>query len=321
EDVREGLLAIIHIKMPNPVFEGQTKGRLGSKVAREAVNQITTEKLSLYFDANIKEAKNIFERMFLAYKKRLAAKRARDSIKRKTIFENTTLPGKLADCTSRDLNESELFIVEGDSAGGNAKQARDRMYQAILPLRGKILNAEKTDFLKLLKNEQVSNIFTALGTGIGEEFNLSKLRYGKIIIMTDADVDGAHIRTLVLTLFHKYMRSLIEEGHVYIAQPPLYRFEVGKQHFYLYSDDELEELKKKYGDKKWRLQRYKGLGEMNPDQLRETTMDRETRKLVKIKMEDLEMAEEMIEILMGYDPSVRREFIESNANKVKELDI
>ncbi|PNR95043.1 DNA gyrase/topoisomerase IV subunit B [Petrotoga olearia] len=321
EDVREGLLAIIHVKMPNPVFEGQTKGRLGSKLAREAVNQITTEKLSLYFDANIKEAKNIFERMFLAYKKRLAAKRARDNIKRKTIFENTTLPGKLADCTSKDLNESELFIVEGDSAGGNAKQARDRMYQAILPLRGKILNAEKTDFLKLLKNEQVSNIFTALGTGIGEEFNLSKLRYGKIIIMTDADVDGAHIRTLVLTLFHKYMRSLIEEGHVYIAQPPLYRFEVGKQHFYLYSDEELEELKKKYADKKWRLQRYKGLGEMNPDQLRETTMDRETRKLVKIKIEDLEMAEEMLEILMGYDPSVRREFIESNANKVKELDI
>jgi DNA gyrase subunit B len=321
EDVREGLLAIIHIKMPNPVFEGQTKGRLGSKVAREAVNQITTEKLSLYFDANIKEAKNIFERMFLAYKKRLAAKRARDSIKRKTIFENTTLPGKLADCTSRDLNESELFIVEGDSAGGNAKQARDRMYQAILPLRGKILNAEKTDFLKLLKNEQVSNIIIALGTGIGEEFNLSKLRYGKIIIMTDADVDGAHIRTLVLTLFHKYMRSLIEEGYVYIAQPPLYRFEIGKQHFYLYSDEELEELKKKYGDKKWRIQRYKGLGEMNPDQLRETTMDRDTRKLVKIKMEDLEMAEEMIEILMGYDPSIRREFIESNANKVKELDI
>lgn len=321
EDVREGLLSIIHIKMPNPVFEGQTKGRLGSRVAREAVNQITSEKLSLYYDANIKEAKNIFERIYLSYKKRIAAKKARENIKRKTIFESTTLPGKLADCTSKDLNESEIFIVEGDSAGGNAKQARDRNYQAILPLRGKILNAEKTDFLKLLKNEQISNIITALGTGIGEEFNLSKLRYGKIIIMTDADVDGAHIRTLVLTLFHKYMRLLIEEGHVYIAQPPLYRLEVGKQHFYLYSDEELEKVRKENSDKKYRLQRYKGLGEMNPDQLRETTMDRNTRKLVKIKMEDLEMAEEMLEILMGYDPAVRREFIEANSNKVKELDI
>ncbi|PNR92444.1 type IIA DNA topoisomerase subunit B [Petrotoga sp. 9PWA.NaAc.5.4] len=321
EDVREGLIAIIHVKMANPIFEGQTKGRLGSKAAREATNQITSEKLSLYFDSNVKETKKILERMSFAFKKRMAAKKARENVKRKSIFESSTLPGKLADCTSKNMEESELFIVEGDSAGGNAKQARDRYYQAILPLRGKILNAEKTDLIKLLKNEQITNIFTALGTGIGEEFNISKLRYGKIIIMTDADVDGAHIRTLILTLFYRYMRPLIEEGHVYIAQPPLYRFEVDNNHFYLYSDEELETIKKNYPNKKWRLQRYKGLGEMNPEQLRETTMDRNSRKLIKIKLEDLEMAQEIIEILMGDDPNIRREFIETNANKVKELDV
>lgn len=321
DDVREGLITIMHVKMAEPVFEGQTKGRLGSKVAREAVNQITSEKLSLYYDANPKEAKKILERINFAFKKRIAAKKARENIKRKTIFESTTLPGKLADCTSKNLEESELFIVEGDSAGGNAKQARDRYYQAILPLRGKILNVEKADLLKLLKNEQITNIITALGTGIGDEFDISKLRYGKIIIMTDADVDGAHIRTLILTFFYRYMRPLIEEGHVYIAQPPLYRFEVGNEHFYLYNEAELENLKQTYANKKWKIQRYKGLGEMNPDQLRETTMDKNSRKLVKITIQDLESSNEIIEILMGDDPAIRREFIENNAYKVKELDV
>jgi len=307
--------------MAEPIFEGQTKGKLGSKAAREAVNQIVNEYLTIYFDSHPKESKQIFERIKIATKRRLAAKRARDSVKRKSIFENSTLPGKLADCISKDLSESEIFIVEGDSAGGNAKQARDRYFQAILPLRGKIVNAEKKDLLRLLKNDTIVNITTALGTSIGDEFDISKLRYGKIIIMTDADVDGAHIRTLLLTLFYKYMRKLIENGNVYIAVPPLYRIEVDRKQIYLFSEDELEVIKEKYKDKKWKLQRYKGLGEMNPEQLWETTMDVDNRKLLRVKIEDLEMADETINILMGDDPSLRRTFIEDNAYKVKELDI
>ncbi|MDK2945982.1 DNA gyrase/topoisomerase IV subunit B [Geotoga petraea] len=321
DDVREGLVAILHLKMAEPIFEGQTKGKLGSKAAREAVNQIVNEYLTIYFDSHPKESKQIFERIKIATKRRLAAKRARDSVKRKSIFENSTLPGKLADCISKDLSESEIFIVEGDSAGGNAKQARDRYFQAILPLRGKIVNAEKKDLLRLLKNDTIVNITTALGTSIGDEFDISKLRYGKIIIMTDADVDGAHIRTLLLTLFYKYMRKLIENGNVYIAVPPLYRIEVDRKQIYLFSEDELEVIKEKYKDKKWKLQRYKGLGEMNPEQLWETTMDVDNRKLLRVKIEDLEMADETINILMGDDPSLRRTFIEDNAYKVKELDI
>ncbi len=321
DDVREGLVAILHIKMAEPIFEGQTKGKLGSKAAREAVNQIVNEYLTIYFDSHQKESKQIFERIKIATKRRLAAKRARDSVKRKSIFENSTLPGKLADCISKDLSESEIFIVEGDSAGGNAKQARDRYFQAILPLRGKIINAEKKDLLRLLKSETIVNITTALGTSIGEEFDISKLRYGKIIIMTDADVDGAHIRTLLLTLFYRYMRELIESGNVYIAVPPLYRIEVDKQQIYLFTEEELEAMKEKYKGKKWKLQRYKGLGEMNPDQLWDTTMDVDKRKLLKVKIEDLELADETINILMGDDPSLRRTFIEDNAYKVKELDV
>ncbi|HOO74323.1 MAG TPA: DNA gyrase subunit B [Tepiditoga sp.] len=321
DDVREGVCAILHIKMSNPVFEGQTKGKLGSKYAREAVNQVINEKLTLYLDSHQKEAKSILERIQEASKKRLAAKKARESVKRKSVFESSTLPGKLADCISKDLRNSEMFIVEGDSAGGNAKQARDRNFQAILPLRGKIINAEKTDILKLVKSDSVMNIVTALGTGMGEEFNIEKLRYGKVIVMTDADVDGAHITTLLLTLFYRYMRPLIDEGRVYIAQPPLYRYEVDKEHFYLYSDNELNVYKEKFKGKKFKLQRYKGLGEMNPDQLWETTMQVESRKLLKIKIEDLEIVDETIDILMGDDPSLRRTFIEQNAHKVKELDI
>ncbi len=321
EDVREGLNAIIHVKLANPTFEGQTKGKLGSKYAREGINQIISEKLQLYFDSHQKECKVMIERVQEATKKRLAAKRARENVKRKSVFESGSLPGKLADCISKDRAISEIFIVEGDSAGGNAKQARDRNYQAILPLRGKILNVEKTDVEKLLKSEMILNIIAAIGTGISDHFSDEDLRYGKIIIMTDADVDGAHIRTLLLTLFYRYMKKLVENGNIYVAQPPLYRFETGKQYFYLFTEKELETLKEQYKDKKYSIQRYKGLGEMSAQQLWETTMDKENRKLIQIKSEDFESANAVIDILMGEDPQARRIFIETNAHKIKELDI
>lgn len=321
EDVREGLNAIIHVKLANPTFEGQTKGKLGSKYAREGINQIISEKLQLYFDSHQKECKVMIERVQEATKKRLAAKRARENVKRKSVFESGSLPGKLADCISKDRAISEIFIVEGDSAGGNAKQARDRNYQAILPLRGKILNVEKTDVEKLLKSEMILNIIAAIGTGISDHFSDEDLRYGKIIIMTDADVDGAHIRTLLLTLFYRYMKKLVENGNIYVAQPPLYRFETGKQYFYLFTEKELENLKEQYKDKKYSIQRYKGLGEMSAQQLWETTMDKENRKLIQIKSEDFESANAVIDILMGEDPQARRIFIETNAHKIKELDI
>lgn len=321
EDVREGLNAIIHVKLANPTFEGQTKGKLGSKYAREGINQIVTEKLQLYFDSHQKECKAMIERVQEATKKRLAAKRARENVKRKSVFESGSLPGKLADCISKDRSISEIFIVEGDSAGGNAKQARDRNYQAILPLRGKILNVEKTDVEKLLKSEMILNIIAAIGTGISDHFKAEDLRYGKIIIMTDADVDGAHIRTLLLTLFYRYMKKLVDNGNIYVAQPPLYRFETGKQYFYLFTEKELENLKEQYKDKKYSIQRYKGLGEMSAQQLWETTMDKENRKLIQIKSEDFESANAVIDILMGEDPQARRIFIETNAHKIKELDI
>ncbi|WGS64755.1 DNA gyrase/topoisomerase IV subunit B [Marinitoga aeolica] len=319
EDVREGLIAIISIKLPDPVFEGQTKAKLGSKEVRVAVNEILSEYLIKYLDSHPKDTKMIFERIKEAARARINARKARDKVKRKSIFENSPLPGKLADCTSTNLDETELFIVEGNSAGGNAKSARDRNFQAILPLRGKIINVEKHDIERLMKNEQVSNIISAIGTGIGENFNIKKLRYGKIIIMTDADVDGAHIRTLLLALFFRFMPELIKEGRIYAAQPPLYKFKSGKFETYLYSDEELEELKKEYP--KYSLQRYKGLGEMNADQLWDTTMDPAKRKLIQINIDDLVETEEILEILMGSDPSSRREFIEEHALKVKELDI
>lgn len=319
EDVREGLIAILSIKLPDPVFEGQTKAKLGSKEVRAAVNDILSEYLVKYLDSHPKDTKMIFERIKEAARARINARKARDKVKRKSIFENSPLPGKLADCTSTDLNETELFIVEGNSAGGNAKSARDRNFQAILPLRGKIINVEKHDIERLMKNEQVSNIISAIGTGIGENFDISKLRYGKIIIMTDADVDGAHIRTLLLALFYRFMPDLIQEGRIYAAQPPLYKFKAGKFEAYLYTDEELEELKKEYP--KYSLQRYKGLGEMNADQLWDTTMDPTHRKLIQINIDDLVETEEILEILMGSDPTARREFIEEHALKVKELDI
>ncbi|MCD6449660.1 MAG: DNA topoisomerase (ATP-hydrolyzing) subunit B [Thermotogaceae bacterium] len=321
DDVREGLTAVISVLLKDPEFEGQTKSKLGNEEALEAVSRIMREKLKDYFDSNQSVLKKILNKIQSAMKAREAARKAREMVRRKNVLESTSLPGKLADCTTTDLEKSELFIVEGDSAGGSAKQARDREFQAILPIRGKILNVEKASFVKLLKNEQISDIIVAVGTGIGDSFSLDKLRYGKIIIMTDADIDGAHIRTLLLTLFYRYMRDLIEDGRVFIAVPPLYKVTAGKEEVYLYSDEELVEYLKNLDGKKYTIQRYKGLGEMNPEQLWETTMNPQTRKLVKVEIEDAEEADRLFEILMGSDPSSRRKFIENNALSVTNLDI
>jgi len=322
DDVREGMVAVISVLMSStPEFEGQTKSKLGNEEVQEAVAKVVREKLLEFFETNENTLKIIIQKALEAKKAREAAKHAREMVKRKSVFGSSSLPGKLADCITKKLEESELFIVEGDSAGGSAKQARDRNFQAILPLRGKILNVEKSSWLKLLKNEQVRDIITALGVGIGDDFDIKKLRYGKIIIMTDADVDGAHIRTLLLTLFYRYMKELIEEGRIYIAQPPLYKLTVGKDHYYFYSDEELEDFKKTLEDKKYEIQRYKGLGEMNPEQLWETTMDPNTRKLLKVSIEDAETADELFEMLMGSDTESRKEFIFRHALSVKEIDV
>lgn len=320
-DVREGLVAVISVWVKEPQFEGQTKAKLGNEEIFEAVSRFFREKLSEYFERNEKVARIIAERAVTAARARLAAKRARDLVRRKNALESTTLPGKLADCISTDLDSSELFIVEGDSAGGSAKQARDRNFQAVLPLRGKILNVEKSGLDKLLKNEQISDIIVAIGTGIGDDFDLSKLRYGKIIIMTDADVDGAHIRTLLLTLFYRYMRPLIENGYVYSAVPPLYAVRFGREVRYFYSDEELEDFRRSMNGQKFEVQRYKGLGEMNPSQLWETTMNPLSRKLVRISIEDAEEADRVLSVLMGEDVNERRTFIFQNALKVSNLDI
>ncbi|AIY87464.1 MULTISPECIES: DNA topoisomerase (ATP-hydrolyzing) subunit B [unclassified Thermotoga] len=321
EDVREGLTAVISVYVKNPEFEGQTKSKLGNEEVKEAVTKAMREELKKIFDANPELVKTILSKIMSTKQAREAAKRAREMVRRKNVLQNTTLPGKLADCSSTHREKTELFIVEGDSAGGSAKQARDREFQAVLPIRGKILNVEKSSLDKLLKNEQISDIIVAVGTGIGDDFDEGKLRYGRIIIMTDADIDGAHIRTLLLTLFYRYMRPLIEQGRVYIALPPLYRIKAGKEEFYVYSDLELMEYKEKLQGKRIEIQRYKGLGEMNPEQLWETTMNPETRKIIRVTIEDAEEADRLFEILMGNDPSSRREFIERHALKVKELDI
>ena len=321
EDVREGLTAVISVLLKNPEFEGQTKSKLGNEEVLEAVSRVLREKLKDYFDTHQQELKRILEKIQQAMRAREAAKKAREMVKRKNVLERTSLPGKLADCSSTDLEKTELFIVEGDSAGGSAKQARDREFQAILPIRGKILNVEKASFEKLLKNEQINDIIVAIGTGIGDNFDIKKLRYGKVIIMTDADVDGAHIRTLLLTLFYRYMRPLIEEGRVYIALPPLYKVTVGKDEHYLYSDEELEKFLKNLNGKKYTIQRYKGLGEMNPQQLWETTMDPQTRKIIKVEIEDAEEADDLFEILLGNDSASRREFIERHALDATNLDV
>jgi DNA gyrase subunit B len=322
EDVREGLTAILSIKHPNPQFEGQTKTKLGNSEVRKITENIFYEEFESFLLENPQEAKAIIEKALLAARARLAAKRARELTRRKTALDISSLPGKLADCSSKDATISELFIVEGDSAGGNAKLGRDSKTQAILPLRGKILNVEKSRLDKIFENNEIRSIITALGTGIGEEFDINKLRYYKIIIMTDADVDGSHIRALLLTFFYRYFRSLIEKGHIYIAQPPLYKVEYNRKIEYAYSDAQLKEILKNYNEQqKPIIQRYKGLGEMNPEQLWETTMDIGNRTLLKVNIEDAIIADQTFNILMGSEIEPRREFIEQNARYVQNLDV
>ncbi|QAW39869.1 DNA topoisomerase (ATP-hydrolyzing) subunit B [Bacillus licheniformis] len=322
EDVREGLTAIISIKHPDPQFEGQTKTKLGNSEARTITDALFSEALEKFLLENPDSAKKIVEKGVMAARARMAAKKARELTRRKSALEVSNLPGKLADCSSKDPTISELYIVEGDSAGGSAKQGRDRHFQAILPLRGKILNVEKARLDKILSNNEVRSMITALGTGIGEDFNLEKARYHKVVIMTDADVDGAHIRTLLLTFFYRYMIQIIEQGYVYIAQPPLYKVQQGKRVEYAYNDQQLEEILKELPQNpKPGLQRYKGLGEMNATQLWETTMDPETRTLLQVTLKDAIDADETFEMLMGDKVEPRRNFIEENARYVKNLDI
>ncbi|NLM97516.1 MAG: DNA topoisomerase (ATP-hydrolyzing) subunit B [Halanaerobiaceae bacterium] len=320
DDVREGITAIINVKLPDPQFEGQTKSKLGNSELRGIIENSVSDFLSLYLDMNPEVGKVIVDKALQAVRARNASKKARELTRRKGALNSNSLPGKLADCTSNKPEESELFIVEGDSAGGSAKQGRNRHFQAILPLKGKILNVERTRLDKLLSNNEIVAIITALGTGIGDEFEIEKLRYHKIIIMTDADVDGAHIATLILTLFYRYMPELIKGGYVYLAQPPLYKISWGKNERYLYSDEELEKLKEELKDN-YTIQRYKGLGEMNPAQLWNTTMNPETRKLMKIEVFDDLEADEVFTQLMGSNVTLRREFIMENADLVNKLDI
>ena len=322
EDIREGLVCVISLKVPNPQFEGQTKTKLGNSEARGIVDSIVTEGLNEYFEENPTITKRILEKSVLAARARVAARKARELTRRKNALElNLGLPGKLADCSVKDPEQAEIYLVEGDSAGGSAKQGRDRRFQAILPLRGKILNVEKARLDKIFANAEIRTMITAFGSGISEDFDLSKSRYGKIIIMTDADVDGAHIRTLLLTFFYRYMRPLIEHGRVYIAQPPLYQIRKGQKHWYTFSDEELAEKLNEIGRDNINVQRYKGLGEMNPEQLWETTMDPEKRTMLRVDLQDAEEADELFTILMGEKVEPRRQFIEENAKKVRNLDI
>lgn len=324
DDVREGLVSVISVKLPDPQFEGQTKAKLGNPEARTAVDSAVSESLKDFLEKNPQDAKKIIEKCLLASKARKAAKAAKETVLRKGILEGLTLPGKLTDCSSRHPEESELFIVEGDSAGGSAKQGRNRQFQAILPLRGKILNVEKTRLSKIIENKEVKSLIIALGTAIAEEFDLSKLRYHKIILMTDADVDGAHIRSLLLTLFFRFLPEIIYKGHLYIAQPPLYRIQKGKEIQYAYDDNEKEILVKKISANKEGgiyIQRYKGLGEMNPDQLWDTTMDPDKRVLKVVTVEDAEKADKMFDALMGDLVEARRHFIQARAKAVRNLDI
>ena len=321
DDVREGLTAVISVKHTNPQFEGQTKTKLGNSEMRTVVAKAMTEGLGSYLEEHPKEAKDLIMKGVLAQKAREAARNARDLARRKSALESTTLPGKLADCSDKDPSLCEIYLVEGDSAGGSAKMGRDRRFQAILPLRGKILNVEKARLHKVLENEEIKTMITAFGAGIKEDFDESKLRYNRIICMTDADVDGSHIRILMLTFFFRFMRPLIENGHVYIAQPPLYKVTKGKTVKYCYSDDELNEYLDSVGRKGNEIQRYKGLGEMDPEQLWETTMDPKSRTLLRVNMDDAIAADEIFTVLMGEQPELRRQFIEDNATLVTELDI
>jgi len=321
EDIREGLTAIISVKLKDPQFEGQTKTKLGNSEMKGFVESTVNAKLSEFLGENPAIGKIIVNKCLEASRARAAAKRARDITRRKSLLESSSLPGKLSDCSINDPKYSELFLVEGDSAGGSAKQARDRRFQAILPLKGKILNVEKARLNRILSSEEIQAMITAMGSGIGEDFDIENARYHKIIIMTDADVDGAHIRTLILTFLYRYTPKLIEAGYVYIAQPPLYQIKSGKEVSYAYSDNELDDVKKKYGDKRINVQQYKGLGEMDPEQLWETTMNPEARTLLKVEIEDALIADDVFSTLMGNKVEPRREFIEKNAKGVSFIDI
>ena len=321
EDVREGLTAIISVKVREPQFEGQTKTKLGNSEVKGIVDNIISDGLKEFFEENPTEARNIVNKNINAARARQAARKARELTRRKNALEISSLPGKLADCSEKNPDMTEIYLVEGDSAGGSAKQGRDRKFQAILPLRGKIINVEKARLDKILANEEIRAMITAFGTGIGEEFDIMKRRYDKIIIMTDADVDGAHIRTLLLTFFYRFMKPLITEGHVYIAQPPLYQVRKGRSVWYLYTDEELKNKFIEIGTDNAVVQRYKGLGEMNPEQLWETTMDPQFRTMLKVELEDAVEADRIFSVLMGDKVEPRRKFIQENAKKVRNLDL
>ena len=321
EDVREGLTAIISVKVREPQFEGQTKTKLGNSEVKGIVDNIISDGLKEFFEENPSEAKAIVNKNINAARARQAARKARELTRRKNALEISSLPGKLADCSEKDPDRTEIYLVEGDSAGGSAKQGRDRKFQAILPLRGKIINVEKARLDKILVNEEIRAMITAFGTGIGEEFDIEKRRYDKIIIMTDADVDGAHIRTLLLTFFYRFMKPLITKGHVYIAQPPLYQVRKGRSIWYLYTEDELKSKIEEVGGDNTVVQRYKGLGEMNPEQLWETTMDPQFRTMLKVELEDAVEADRIFSVLMGDKVEPRRKFIQDNAKKVRNLDL
>jgi len=321
DDVREGLTAIISLKIREPQFEGQTKTKLGNSEVRGIVDVILSEGLNEFFEENPAVTKKIIDKSIMAARAREAARKAKELTRRKNALEFTGLPGKLADCSIRDSDQAEIYLVEGDSAGGSAKQGRDRRFQAILPLRGKIINVEKARLDKILNNEEIRSMITAFGCGIAEDFDIEKRRYGKIIIMTDADVDGAHIRTLLLTFFYRYMQPLIMDGRIYIAQPPLYLIKKGKEQWYLYSDEEMDNLLNRIGREGINVQRYKGLGEMNPEQLWTTTMNPEVRTILQVSMDDAMEADQIFSILMGDKVEPRREFIERHAKEVRNLDI
>ncbi|WP_127135798.1 DNA topoisomerase (ATP-hydrolyzing) subunit B [Veillonella sp. 3913] len=321
EDVREGLTAVVSVKVLEPQFEGQTKGKLGNSEVKGITDTIVSDGLRVFLEEHPAEAKKIIEKATNASRAREAARKARELTRRKNALEVSSLPGKLADCSEKDTTMTEIYLVEGDSAGGTAKQGRDRRYQAILPLRGKILNVEKARLDKILANAEIRSMITAFGTGIGQDFDITKSRYNKIIIMTDADVDGAHIRTLLLTFFYRYMRPLIEEGHVFIAQPPLYQIKKGQKQWYAYSDQELSDRLDEIGREGITIQRYKGLGEMNAEQLWDTTMNPEHRTILQVSMEDSIVADKIFSVLMGDKVEPRRKFIEDNAEYVRNLDL
>ena len=320
DDVREGLTAVISVKLMEPQFEGQTKTKLGNAEVQGQVSTVVNDGLSQFLEENPSEGRRVIEKCLTAARAREAARRARDLVQRKSLLESSTLPGKLADCSERDPSLCEIYIVEGDSAGGSAKQGRDRRFQAILPLRGKILNVEKARIDRVLVSEEIRNLITALGTGVGDRFDVDKIRYHRVVAMTDADVDGSHIRTLLLTFFFRYMPELIDRGYLYLAQPPLYRVQQGRQVTWIYSDPELQKRLQRAGDNV-RVQRYKGLGEMNPEQLWETTMNPENRVMLQVTVDDAQEAARIFETLMGPDVDPRKRFIQAHAKSVRNLDI